>query len=106
MDGCGRGAEGGGGRGGVGGRSIKDSGEGCRLVGGGTGGVGTRCRCKKNMRQQQTKHLRSWGGPSANGSDGGSKKCGWDVGGGRGRSGRGAQLGGAQGRRSERMRGG
>ena len=42
-------------------------------------------------RQKQTKHLRSWEGPSANGSDGGSKKCGWDVVGGRGRSGRGEQ---------------
>ena len=68
---------------------MKDSGEGCRLVGGGTGGGGTRCRCKMNMRQQQTKHLRLWEGPSANGSDGGSKKCGWDVVGGRGRNGRG-----------------
>ncbi len=62
---------------------------GCRLVGGGTGGDGTRCRCKKNMRQQQTKQLRSWEGPSANGREGGSKKCGWDVVEGRGRSGRG-----------------
>ena len=60
---------------------------GCRLVGGGTGGDGT--RSKKNMRQQQTKQLRSWEGPSANDREGGSKKCGWDVVEGRGRSGRG-----------------
>ena len=43
------------------------------------------------MRQQQTKLLRSWEGPSANGREGGSKKCGWDVVGGRGISGRGEQ---------------
>ena len=48
-----------------------------------------RSRRTLNVQQQQTKHLRSWEGPSANDRDGGSKKCGWDVVGGRGRSGRG-----------------
>ena len=50
-----------------------------------------RSRHTLNVQQQQTKHLRSGVGPSANGSDGGSKNCGWDVVGGRGRSGRGEQ---------------